>query len=191
MKNSSPAIELPLPASTVEELLKALVFRDLLHGSSYDVEVEEDGREFEVDLTLTDEIDEENGLYLALIEVEYGGEVDEESLGAFLTQLIDETVVEAEKTVEGKREIAIHDRKDIVFRAVEEDDERWDLVVPDWLAPEDVVVPFGFRSYHAASGEEIPSNPQLDAAGRIVVVPMGDKLHFFAIPAPNEEDDQV
>lgn len=187
MTNRRPAIELPLPATMVEEVLTALIVRDLLHGSSYDVEVEDDGREFEVDLTVTDEIDEENGVYLALVEIEYGGDVDEESLGAFLTQIIDEAAAEAEQIVEKKREIAVCRRKEIEFRAVDEDAERWDLVIPDWLAPEDSVVPFGFRPFLVEGGAEIPSNAQLDEAGRIVVVPMAEQLHFFAVPAPEEE----
>lgn len=195
MTETWPAIELPLPAKRVEEILTALVLRDLLHGASFDVEVEETGREFEVDLMVTDEIDEEEGVYLALVEVEYGGDVDEESLGSFLTQIIDETLVEAERIVEEGKEIGVFDRSDFVFKVVGEDAERWDLVVPDWLAPEDAKTPFGYRSFLRETDEAFPSDTQLDSSGRIIVVPLEGKLHFFACPVPDlesaEEDEEV
>jgi len=182
-----PAIELPLPASTVEELLKALILRDLVHGSSYDVEVEETGDEFQVDLIATDELDEEQGVYTALIEVEAGGQVNEDSLSSFLTQMIDELMGEAEEMAEAREEIGVFEASELEFRIVSENEERWDLVIPDWLAPEDAIVPFGFRSCLRKDGEPFPSDSDLDDAGRVVLVPMGKNIHVLAIPAPKED----
>jgi len=179
-------IELPLPAASVDELVKALVIRDELHGSTFEVEVEGSGQEFDVDLMMTDELDDENGVYLALVEVEVDGDVDEETLGAFLTEIIDETAAQAAALVEQQREIAVYERKEIVFRAVESGRERWDLVIPDWLAPEDAVVPYGFRSFLAASGTAYPDDARLEAAGRILVIPMKGKIHFIEVPLPEE-----
>ena len=74
------------------------------------------------------------------------------------------------------------------FDVVPEDEERWDLVIPDWLAPDDAEVPFGFRSFDSASGEPVPDNAALDAQGRVIAVPFEDKILFFGIPAPEEHD---
>ena len=68
--------------------------------------------------------------------------------------------------------------------SVPEDEERWDLVAPDWLAPDGAEVPFGFRSFAADSGESWPGNDLLDAHGRVILVPAGDEIVAFGIPAP-------
>ncbi len=59
---------------------------------------------------------------------------------------------------------------------VPEDEERWDLVIPDWLAPDDAEVPFGFRSFDKVSGEPVPDNAAFDAHGRVIAVPFGDQV---------------
>ena len=71
-----------------------------------------------------------------------------------------------------------------------EDQERWDLVAPDWLAPDGAEVPFGFRSFDAKSGEVWPDNEVLDAHGRVVLVPDGDEILVFGIPAPEGWGDE-
>jgi hypothetical protein len=70
------------------------------------------------------------------------------------------------------------------FRVVPEEEERWDLVTPDWLAPDGAEVPFGFRPFDSSKNEPWPANDVLDAHGRVVLVPEGDDLLVFGIPAP-------
>lgn len=180
------SFEVAFPASKVEELLLALVVRDLVHGASYDAEAEETEDRFQVDITASDEIDGED--YQLLVEAEITGTENKELAGDFLEQALETAVEEAEALVAVRRPLGEWRRQDIEFRVVPEDVERWDLVVPDWLAPEEAEVPFGFRSFSSGTDDAIPSNQDLDASGRIVVVPVGDQLHLFAIPAPEMDE---
>jgi hypothetical protein len=70
------------------------------------------------------------------------------------------------------------------FVAVAEEDERWDLVVPDWLAPDGAEVPFGFRPELISTGERWPTDSELDAHGRVVLVPHDGVVHLYGVPAP-------
>ncbi len=181
---SWPPVELPFPARSVKELLYALLVRDLLHGASFEVEVSESGEMFQVELMMLEEIDEVEGMYTGLVEVEASDGVDGETLAEFLMQIIDETINEAENQVADCREIMVVDSDQLVFETVEEEEERWDLVIPEWFAPEDAILPFGFRSRSSLSGAYLPSDQQLDAESRIFVVPMEGKFHLMALPIP-------
>jgi len=181
------SFEIRFPASTVDELLLALIVRDLVHGSSYDVVVEETKEEFLVDATVSDELDGEG--YIALFEVEITGEVQHETAREFFEEVIEGAVEEAEALREAREDLGSLPVDAVEFRPVPEDDERWDLVTPDWLAPEDAEVPFGFRSYRRDSGEAWPSEQQLDDSGRVIVVPFDGKLHLVAIPAPKDDEE--
>jgi hypothetical protein len=75
----------------------------------------------------------------------------------------------------------------LLFERIHETDERWDLVIPDWLAPDGAEVPFGFRPLIAATRELWPTDKQLDAHGRLVLVPFKGEAHLFALPAPMDE----
>jgi len=180
------SFEVGFPASTLDELLLALIVRDLLYGSSFDVETPDGARTFQVDMTASEEIDA--GTYQLLLEAEIRGLDDTEAAGAFLEQVIEEAIDEAQELLDGKSELAVVDADALEFRVVAEDDERWDLVIPDWLAPEGAEVPFGFRSFRPEGGEPVPDDETLDAHGRVVVVPFGGKFTFFALPAPAETD---
>jgi len=180
------SFEISFPASTVDELLLALVVRDLVYGSSYDVESEETGEQFQVDVTASDEV--EDGKYQLFVEAEVSGTENRDLAAEFLEQVLEEAVDEAEELVTARRPLAVRRCDEIDFQAVTEDDERWDLVIPDWLAPEGAEVPFGFRSFLAGTGQAMPSDQELDAAGRVVLVPVEHEIHFVAIPAPEAED---
>ncbi|RLE18211.1 MAG: hypothetical protein DRJ65_21695 [Acidobacteria bacterium] len=177
------SFEIAFPASTVEELLLALVVRDAVYGTSIDVETEDGGQTFQVDITASEEIDAES--YQLLVEAEIRGFEDQEAARAFLEQILEEAIDEAERLVEQRKEFDGVGANEIEMRIVPEDDERWDLVIPDWLAPEGSEVPFGFRAFRAGGDVPYPSNADLDGAGRIVIVPFGGQFSLFGIPASN------
>ncbi|TFG40385.1 MAG: hypothetical protein E4H44_00170 [Candidatus Aminicenantes bacterium] len=179
--------EIEFPAQTADEILLALVVRDLIHGASYDVEAEETGAEFAVDYSAGDEL--EDGTYRLLLMAEVEGPEDAALVGSFTEQSIDEVFDEAEALVAERTPLTSLPLNQLRFEAVPEDEERWDLVIPDWLAPDDAEVPFGFRSFDKASGKPVPDNAALDAHGRVIAVPFEDQVLFVGIPAPQEHDD--
>ena len=178
--------EIGFPAQTAEEILLSLVVRDLIHGASYDVEAEETGVEFAVDYTAGDELEDES--YHLLLMAEVDGPEDSALVQSFTEQAVEELLEEAEALVAERADLTELPLEGVSFEVVPEDEERWDLVIPDWLAPEDAEVPFGFRSFDATSGDPVPDNAALDAHGRVIAVPFGGKLRFVAIPAPAEHD---
>jgi hypothetical protein len=183
--------EVGFPASNTDELLLALVVRDLVHGASFDVESVEDGTELALDFLAGDELQDET--YQLLLAAEIEGTESREMVQAFTEQMLDDLVTEAESLIAQKTELGSRPFAELVFRSVPEDEERWDLVAPDWLAPDGAEVPFGFRSFSADSGEAWPGNGLLDAHGRVVLVPAGDKIVAFGIPAPEgwgEEEEE-
>lgn len=182
------SFEIRFPASTVDELFLALVVRDLIHGASFDVVAEKTGEEFQVDATASDELEDDG--YLVLFEVEIAGKVKPETAREFFEEVVEDAVSEAESLVDIRWDLGVFEQADFDFRLVSEDDERWDLVIPDWLAPEDAEVPFGYRSYLKTSGDPMPNDEQLAESGRVILVPFAGKLHVFAIPAPSESDEE-
>jgi hypothetical protein len=174
--------EVDFPAATLEEMMLALVVRDLAHGSSFDVEAVEDGTELAFDFLAGDELDGET--YRLLLSAEIGGTDNRELVQAFTEQMLEDLVDEAEELVAQREDLGSRPAGELVFEKVPEDEERWDLVIPDWLAPDDAEVPFGFRAFEAAGGEPWPGDGALDAHGRVVFVPFGGAVHLFGIPAP-------
>ncbi len=180
--------EVGLPASSSDELLLALVVRDLVHGASFDVEAVEDGSELAIDFLAGDELDGET--YRLLLSAEVGGSENREMVQAFTEQMLEDLVGEAEELVAQRQQLSSRPADEVTFRAVPEDAERWDLVIPDWFAPDGVEVPFGYRPFVADSGESWPSDEDLDAHGRIILVPDGDSIVLFGVPAPGGWGDE-
>ncbi len=83
-----PAGRSSFPQQTADEILLALVVRDLIHGASFDVEAEETGAEFAVDYSAGDEL--EDGSYRLLLMAEVEGPEDAALLQAFTEQTLDE-----------------------------------------------------------------------------------------------------
>jgi hypothetical protein len=186
--------EVGFPASNADELLLALVVRDLVHGASFDVEALEDGTELALDFLAGDELQDET--YQLLLSAEIAGTESREIVQAFTEEMLEDLVAEAEKLVAQRQQLGSRSSAELVFQTVPEDEERWDLVAPDWLAPDGAEVPFGFRSFDAESGEAWPANGVLDAHGRVVLVPVGDEILAFGIPAPegwgdDEEEEEA
>ena len=180
--------EIEFPATNADEILLALVVRDLIHGASFDVEAEETGAEFAVDYTAGDELDD--GGYRLLLMAEVDGPEDAALLQAFTEQALEELIEEAEAAIAERFPVREVPLEQLRFAVVPEDEERWDLVIPDWFAPDGAEVPFGFRSFDDASGDPVPDNAALDAHGRVVAVPFDNMVHFVGIPAPEEHDHE-
>ena len=179
------AWEVEFPATSLVELAIALVVRDLIHGTSFDFEGEPGVGNLSLDYFAGDELD--GSSYRLLVTAEAAGSSDEELVRDVTERLLDQLVDEAESLVERRAALDTLPVDAVAFEPVPEDEERWDLVVPDWLAPDEAEVPFGFRPVRRASRESWPNDEQLDAYGRIVVVPLGSELHLIGIPAPAEE----
>jgi len=180
--------EIEFPATTPEELLLALVVRDLIHGTSFDVEAEEDGIEFAVDYTAGDEL--EDGCYRLLLAAEVDGPENAELVQAFTEQALEELLEEAESLLEQRTDLGTFPIAGLWFKPVPEDEERWDYIVPDWLAPDEAEVPFGFRSFEIASGTPAPDDATLDAHGRVIAVPFADEIRLVGIPAPTDSEGE-
>jgi hypothetical protein len=177
--------EVQFPASSADELLLALVVRDLLHGASFDVEGDREGDNLALDYLTGDELDGDG--YRLLVTVEACGGRDAEAVQEVTEQVLDQLVEEAESLVAEPRSLGSAAMDELEFRPVPEDEERWDLVLPDWLAPDGAEVPYGYRSFHRGPLEPWPTDAELDRHGRIVGVPFGGRLHLFAIPAPTDD----
>ncbi len=101
MANWNTGWEIEFPATTADEILLALVVRDLIHGASFDVEAEETGAEFAVDYTAGDEL--EDGAYRLLLMAEIEGPEDAALLQAFTEQALEELIEEGRGCVGGTR----------------------------------------------------------------------------------------
>ena len=180
--------EVGFQAGTVDELILALVVRDLVHGASFDVVAEADGTELALDFLAGDELDGET--YQLLLAADIEGAENREMVREFTEQMLEELVGEAEELVAQKKDLGQRPMEELVFRAVPEDEERWDLVAPDWLAPDGAEVPFGFRSFLVADDEPWPGDSVLDEHGRVVLVPFEGGAHLFGVPAPEAPEDE-
>jgi hypothetical protein len=188
MKSWETGWEVGLPAADVDHLLLSLVVKDLVHGASFDVEAVEDGTELALDFVAGDELEGET--YQLLLSAEIAGTENREMVQAFTEQMLEDIVSEAEELAAQRQELGSRPLDEIVFLSVPEDEERWDLVIPDWLAPDGAEVPFGFRSFDGGTKEAWPDNETLDGHGRVVLVPCDGKAQLFGIPAPAGWDDE-
>ncbi len=180
--------QIAFAGGAVDELLIALVVRDLVHGTSFDVEAEADGTELALDYLAGDELDGET--YQLLLSADIVGDERPEMVRDFTEQMLEQMIDEAEDLVKRKTDLGAALLDELMFRAVPEDEERWDLVIPDWLAPDGAEVPFGFRSFLINGDEPWPSNEVLDAHGRVILVPFAGTMHLFGIPAPAEPEHE-
>jgi len=177
--------EIEFPSTSREELLTALTVRDLLHGSSFDLELDADGSVVAADYDVGDEW--EDGRYRLLLTAQLSGPEDLAAIQDLTENVLEQGVDEAQGLVSRCELVATVGLSCLLFERVHETDERWDLVIPDWLAPDGAEVPFGFRPLIAASRELWPTDKQLDAHGRLVLVPFKGEAHLFALPAPMDE----
>jgi hypothetical protein len=177
--------EVEFPAADREQLLLSLVVRDLVNGSSFDLELAEPDAIMAVDYLAGDE--QGHDVYRLLVTARVHGPEDRESLQRLTEEVLEELIAEAERSVEACQRLDSHAMEKLSFEAVPEDEERWDLVIPDWLAPDGAEVPFGFRPVVTATASPWPSDELIDAHGRVVLVPCGGVAYLYAIPAPADQ----
>ncbi len=175
--------ELEMPSESAEDHLLALVVRDLLDGSSYDLA---DGDETAIEVAF--EVGEEliDGTLRLLVRAEVDGVEDEDLLQHLAEQVLEDVVDEGERLAEQRVELGELALERLAFRPVEAELERWTLVVPEWLAPDQAEVPFGFRPFLVESGEPWPGDALLDAHARVVLVAHEGVARLYGVPAPAE-----
>jgi hypothetical protein len=121
--------EVEFPAATVDEMMVALVVRDLVHGSSFDVEAVEDGAELTFDFLAGDEFDEE--AYRLLLSAEVGGTDNRELVQAFTEQMLEDLVAEAEELVARRQYIGCPPGVHLQLEKCLQELPRWDLYFDD------------------------------------------------------------
>ncbi|NOZ78099.1 MAG: hypothetical protein GXP48_02740 [Acidobacteria bacterium] len=188
MNTWEEAMALDLNATSPEEILLGLLLKDLLHGGAYDVDVDEPHISFSVDYVCGDEL--EGDVYRLLIAAEVEGPHEHDIVRQFTEELLDELVEEAGQLAEAAEDLGEIEISDIEMKTVPEDKERWDLVIPDWLAPEGAEVPFGFRSFKAGGTEPWPSDQVLDVHGRVLLVPVGNVFRVIGTPLPDPDETE-
>lgn len=176
--------EVELPITGPDDLLLGILVRDLVHGETFDVDLG-DGNTIAVDLLAGDELDDVG--YRLIVTAEVVGPEFPDELSVLVHEVLEEAVEEARDLIARGQGLGDRAAAEIEMRCVSEDDERWDLVVPDWFAPDGAEVPFGFRPFEIAAGAMWPDDEALDAHGRIVVVPDGDRLRLYAVPPPADD----
>ncbi len=179
--------ELQLPAATADQLLAALTTRDRLYGQTITLELEDDAeRAVEVWLASVESLEAKKyhlGLYAEISGPKEFMEAARDAVQDIVSEQVEAAAAEAgEATLLERRPL-----KEVEFRKVREADERPQLVIPEWLAPGEVDVPWGFRSYDA-KGKFWPDEDVVKAHDRLVLIPFGHELLLYALP-PIEDDD--
>lgn len=184
--------ELELPASTPEQLLAALTARDRLFGQTITLEPEDEPEKaVEVWLGTTDALADETfhlGVYAELTGPSEFLEAARDALEDIVSEQVEEANAEAAQAelLESRPSSAIH------FEPVKEEDERPQLIVPEWLAPgdpEEIELPWGFRPFDS-DGKAWPANATIEAHDRLVLVPFGDELRLYTLPAIEDEEEE-
>jgi hypothetical protein len=180
--------ELELPAASADQLLAALTTRDRLYGHTITLEPEENASDaVEVWLASVESLEKATyrlGLYAEISGPKQYLEAARDALEDIVSEQVEAAAAEAgEATLLERRPAA-----GIEFRKVSEDDEKPQLVIPEWLAPGEVDVPWGFRGYDA-KGKPWPDDKLVLAHDRLVLIPFGGELLLYALP-PLEEDEE-
>ncbi len=177
-----------LPAATAEQLLAALTTRDRLYGQSITLEPEDDpAKAVEVWLASVESL--ENAKYRLDVYAEISGpkeflEAARDALEDIVSEQVEAAAMEAgEATLVETKKLA-----EVEFRKVDEDDERPSLVIPEWLAPGEIEVPWGFRSYDA-KGQAWPDDDTIGAHDRLVMIPFDGRLLLYALPPIEDDED--
>jgi hypothetical protein len=180
--------ELELPAATSEQLLAALTTRDRLYGQTITFEPEEDsGQEVEVWLASVESLEANKyklGVYAEISGPKQYLEAARDALQDIVSEHVEAAAAEAgEATLLERRPAA-----EIRFRKVGEDDEKPQLVIPEWLAPGEVDVPWGFRAFDA-NGKAWPDDAVISAHDRLVLIPFDGELLLYALPQLEDDEE--
>lgn len=173
--------ELELPAGSPTELLIGLAARDRVFGQNVTLEPEDDPQNtVEAWLGSTDQLQGKT-YHLGIYADVEGPEDYLEAARDALLNLVDEQVEEAKKDAAGARLLDRRATSEIRFELVSEEEEKPQLIIPEWLAPKDADLPWGFRPVTKA-GQPWPSPEVLEAHERIVLVPFGGEYLLYALP---------
>ena len=181
--------ELELPAGSADQLLAALTTRDRLYGQTITLEPEDDAKKaVEVWLASVESLEAEKyrlGGYAEITGPKEFLEAARDALQDIVSEQVEAAAAEAaEATLLGRRPIG-----EVQFRKVGEADERPQLVIPEWLAPGEVDVPWSFRPYDA-KGKPWPDEDVLNAHDRLILIPFGGELLLYALPPIEDEDEE-
>lgn len=183
--------DIELPAATAEDILTALAARDRVFGQSISLEPDEDGAEpVEVWLGTADAL-EDGRFHLSVYADLEGPEEYLEAAVEAVEEVVNELIEAASQDVAAALLLARRPAEEIEFRAVDdENDERPQIIVPEWLAPvEELELPWSFRPF-TRTGKPWPDDALLAQHARVAVVPFGDELLLYALPAIPEEEGE-
>jgi hypothetical protein len=181
--------EFELPASKPEEVLAGLAARDRLFGQTITMEPEEDpAKSVEVWIGTSDALADavyHLGVYAELSGAKEYLEPAADALAEIFEEQIQAGTADAEAATLLDRRAA----SAIIFKAVAENDELPQLVLPEWLAPEGAELPWGFQAV-TPDGQAWPSKKLLESHDRIAVVPFGDEVLLYALPALEDGEEE-
>lgn len=181
--------EFELPAAKPEELLAALAARDRLFGQTITMEPEEEPtKSVEVWLGTSDALHGtvyHLGVYAELSGAKEYVEAAADALPEIVEDQIAAGVADAEAATLLERRAA----SAIVFTAVPEEQERPQVVLPEWLAPEGAELPWGFQAVDDA-GAVWPTPELVERHGRLVVVPFAGEYLLYALPPLDDEQEE-
>lgn len=182
--------EIELPAGTAEQLLAVLASRDRLFGHSVTLEPEDEpDQAVEAWLASTEALQGtlvRLGVYVELSGPKSYLEAARDAIEDIVAEHVEAAAVEASQAQLVERRPA----DEIEFRTVGEDEERPQLIIPDWLAPEEAELPWSFRSYDL-KGEPWPDDGLLATHDRLALVPFAGEMLLYALPAiPDDEDEE-
>ncbi len=181
--------EIEMPAGTAEQLLAVLASRDRLFGHSVTLEPEDAPEEaVEAWLASTEALQGDSvrlGVYVELSGPKPLLAAARDAIEDIVADHVEAAAAEASRA----RLVERRPASEIEFRTVSEDDERPQLIIPDWLAPEKAELPWSFRSYDL-KGEPWPSDRTLAAHDRLALVPFGGEFLLYTLPALDDDERQ-
>jgi hypothetical protein len=180
--------EIELPGATAEQLLAALNLRDRLFGQTLTLEPDDAPKET-VEVWLgTAEVLREKVFHLGIFAELAGPKKHLEGAQDLIEDLVGEQVEEAASEAAEAKVIARRPAAEIEFRKVSEEEEQPNLIIPEWLAPEEELdLPWSFRSFEKA-GKAWPDEKLLKKHDRIALVPSKKELLLYALPALKDEE---
>jgi hypothetical protein len=172
------------PGASLDDLLLVLLVRDLAFGLNLEVEAEEDGSVYDIHYLSSEYLEDGDCTLHILCEVD--GPEDPDFIAACTEQIVEELVDTARSLIDQGQWLEGRAVSDLSFDPVEEGQERFDLVIPCWLEPEEAEWMYSFRAFDGEGGEAWPDDATLEKYGRTLLVPFDDDVHVFAIPATDE-----
>ncbi|HUK12470.1 MAG TPA: hypothetical protein VLW17_04135 [Thermoanaerobaculaceae bacterium] len=181
--------EIELPATSAEQVLAALASRDRLFGQSITLEPEDTPDEaVEAWLAATEVLDGQTIRLGVYVELSGPKEFLEPARDA-IEDLVSEHVEAAATEASEAKVVARRPAAEVEFRQVGEDEERPQLIIPEWLAPAKVELPWSFRSCDG-KGDLWPDDRLVAAHERLALIPFGGEMLLYALPALPEDEDE-